>query len=341
MSTIFKRGRVWQIEYRIDGKVYRQSLKVTRQKLAERKQVKFDEEHEKVKAGLKKASIEIKEAAEAWLDRKRPVVSAGQADRYGHILRHLNRFFVDRSTEYVSDITPDMVLEYVSRRQADGAASKTIHEEVRVLKSILNWLFTENKLDVIPVRSWPTIKTTTASPETVGAYRKDEVEKILAWFVGKDAEGPIRMLAFTGARVGEVRALRVRDLDLAGKVARIPNLKTASDVSNQFRQIPLHPDLIRYLAGAIVGKKSDDLLFPILAQTCSARWLRRNLEAACRRLGIQYRRVHGFRHYWISRMLSLGAPLAKVMKLCGHTNISTTQRYLTVEDDDTGLIGQL
>ena len=97
--------------------------------------------------------------------------------------------------------------------------------------------------------------------------------------------------------------------------------------------VEIHPKLKKDLASLVAKKKPGALLFPGIQG--KGHDLVKVLHRTCVRLGIQYRRVHGIRHYWITELLRAGVPVPIVMKMAGHTNMQTTMRYLDLIDGAT------
>ena len=54
--------------------------------------------------------------------------------------------------------------------------------------------------------------------------------------------------------------------------------------------------------------------------------------AACREAGVEGFRFHDCRHTAITRMIEAGMPAAEVMKISGHTQMTTFQRYVNVNE---------
>lgn len=151
-----------------------------------------------------------------------------------------------------------------------------------------------------------------------------------------------RILYSCGTRVEETLAVKVKDVDLDAGIIRLTKTKNNKEryvpISNSLKEV-----LNQYASKCLYLKNEDDYFFahidrrPINAQ--SIYWLHRKaLQAA----DIPYRggglgpRVHDWRHTMAVRCLeqfmNQGADLYNVLpilsKYLGHTNISATERYL-------------
>jgi integrase len=143
----------------------------------------------------------------------------------------------------------------------------------------------------------------------------------------------IALAAFAGLRMGEVRALEVRDVDLAG--ARILVRRALSEAemlppkSGHERVVPLAPEL----AEAIVPGLRDKLptarvVLNAQGRTPSRTHVLSALKALQRRQNLPERSFHSLRHYFCSRLVRRGASVEAVRLMAGHGDLQTTQRYV-------------
>ncbi|NLI74879.1 MAG: site-specific integrase [Candidatus Riflebacteria bacterium] len=326
---------VFYVQYYTEKGQKRKSLRTKNREIAKKLLRQFENTQDLVKSGLIDAPIIPAKAFEKYLQGKS--VKDQVILRYRQHWHWIESFLQERSIGLLNDLTAVTVSEYPNWRQA---AKKTIQEELRLLKSIMTWLTENGYLRANPVNIWPKIKTTTKKPETIGSYSKGEVERILAHFNEHPAGSALSFLAFTGVRRSEMEAICVADVDLEKGVLRIKSEKTATMTSNQIRYVEIHPRIADMLKTKIAGKAPDAPVFPETQKHRPA-WLTQLLETACRQLKIQYRRVHGLRHYWITSLLSAGVPLAVVMRMAGHSNLSTTQKYLHLGEHHHGWVEKI
>jgi integrase len=141
--------------------------------------------------------------------------------------------------------------------------------------------------------------------------------------------------AFTGLRMGELLALRWRDVDFEGSLVRVRASYSAGVLttpkSGKVRSVPLAPDVARALDGLsrrewFTGE--DDLVFPgELGGPLDGSALRRRYKAALMRAGLRQLRFHDLRHTFGTRMIAK-ADIRRVQEWMGHADIQTTMRYL-------------
>jgi len=151
-----------------------------------------------------------------------------------------------------------------------------------------------------------------------------------------EADGALYLTAaFTGLRMGELLALRWRDVDFAGSAVRVRasyyagNLTTPK--SGKVRAVPLAPDVASALAQ--LGRREhwtgdDDLVFAGEAGGyLDGSALRRRYKAALATAGLRRLRFHDLRHTFGTRMIAK-ADIRRVQEWMGHADIQTTMRYL-------------
>jgi integrase len=141
--------------------------------------------------------------------------------------------------------------------------------------------------------------------------------------------------AFTGLRMGELLALRWRDVDLTSATIRVRASyylgQLTTPKSGKVRAVPLAPDVAAALAQ--LGRREhwlgdDDLVF--VGETggyLDGSALRRRYKAAIAGAGLRPLRFHDLRHTFGTRMIAK-ADIRRVQEWMGHADIQTTMRYL-------------
>ncbi len=144
----------------------------------------------------------------------------------------------------------------------------------------------------------------------------------------------------TGLRKGELIALTWSDIDFENRVisvtkswGRIDGLGPTKSTKNRY--VPISNELERFLKE--LRSQSNLNENKVLEQ--HEDWLygdaAKSLKDFCREVGITAVKFHDLRATFITQMLLRGVPLAKVMKIVGHSTIKTTMRYLRLIAEDT------
>ena len=155
--------------------------------------------------------------------------------------------------------------------------------------------------------------------------------------------------AFTGLRMGELLALRWRDVDFAGAVLRVRASYSAGALttpkSGKVRAVPLAPDVASALAQ--LGAREllvadDDLVFlGASGSYVDGSALRRRYKEALGAAGLRPLRFHNLRHTFGTRMIAK-ADIRRVQEWMGHADIQTTMRYLhyAPHPEDAALVAE-
>ena len=170
--------------------------------------------------------------------------------------------------------------------------------------------------------------------------KPDELARLMKALDGladQQAADIVRLLLLTGARSGEVLAMRWDQLDLdAGKWTK-PGATTKQKTDHE---VPLSPDAVRLLselqeAPAGAGAVAVGCVFPGRDRTGHRVDLKKPWAALTAEAGIAGLRVHDLRHSYASMLVSAGHGLPVIGALLGHSQVSTTARYAHLFDEVT------
>jgi integrase len=150
----------------------------------------------------------------------------------------------------------------------------------------------------------------------------------------------IALAALAGLRCGEVRALEVRDVDLAAGSIFVRRAFSADEVcvpkGRDERAVPVTPMLAAILTEACHGKPPTARLVveehgrALAEQAVGAAW--RRLQV---RLGIQPTwRFHQLRHFFGTACLRGGGNVEAVRRLLGNRDLASTTRYVHATERD-------
>src|SRR5215472_963638 len=140
------------------------------------------------------------------------------------------------------------------------------------------------------------------------------------------AVAAVKLLVFTGARLGEVLALRWEWIDFERGEARLPDSKTGA------KTLHVPPPALTVLAAL---PRLDGNPHVIAGQKAGAAMV--NLEKPWRAIrgaaGLDDVRLHDLRHAFASVAASSGMGLPIIGKMLGHTQAATTARYAHLASD--------
>jgi integrase len=161
-------------------------------------------------------------------------------------------------------------------------------------------------------------------------YLTDEEAIRLVNACGPDLRNLVSAALLTGARFGELTALRVGDLDLDAAVLHIRTPKSGTP-----RVIPLSADATRFFTQMAVGKARNALILP---RDDGARWGRshqfRPLRRACTAAKIVPTiSFHILRHTFASRLARQGVPMVIIAEALGNSEGVCSRHYAHLSKD--------
>jgi integrase len=333
---IYKRGKqgTYWIRFRFAGRFVHESTRTTSKTVAREAERQRRRELEKSWNRIEKRSLPptLTEAAKRWL-AKRTGLAPNTRETYESALKHLREIL---GTTLVSEIEATNIVDYQKARLAQYAAGATINKEIACLSSILSdcGVWDHVRRDV---------KRLEENEEAGRALSRDEEKRLLecASVIGRHFGHwtplyTVTVMALnTGMRRQEIRTLRWKNLDLANRVLRVGESKTAACKG---RPIPLTLPAWAALdmwASRFPDRKPEHFVFPacengrIDCQRPIANW-RTAWRRACREAGLDGLRFHDLRHTAATKLLEEGTPIAVVAHILGwsaSTAVRMAKRY--------------
>jgi integrase len=345
---IVRRGNTWRVHVYLGA-----DARTGKQRYLTRTVRGTKRDAEKVRADLVAQAIHgkfgetaagtVADITERWLEHLEPDISPATASAYRVYLRN---WIVPRIGEKnVDRLRPaDLDRFYASLRKHLSAASVLkVHSILRAaLGQAVRWqMITDNP-------------ATHASPprpvrQRVQAPTSDDVARLLAAAQAEDPEFALylRLAAVTGARRGELCALRWDDFDLEGGQVVVARSLTVGDKgviekrtkTDRVRRLALDDMTVKALhyqrrlaeeraqaCGVELSPKSY-----VFARDPEGREPWRPDSGATGRfmrlrdqIGLEGIRLHDLRHYVATHLLEAGVPVRAVSERLGHANATTT-----------------
>jgi integrase len=136
----------------------------------------------------------------------------------------------------------------------------------------------------------------------------------------------IRLLLFTGCRMGEILQLRWSEVDFERRCLFLADSKTGSKV------VHLNSPALEVLAGI---ERDKDNPYVIRGRIAGTHWINLQLPwgRIRRQAGLEDVRIHDLRHSFASVAAGAGLSLPMIGRLLGHTRADTTLRYAHLADN--------
>ena len=160
---------------------------------------------------------------------------------------------------------------------------------------------------------------------------QSEVKALLAQVTNRKALALLMVAYSGGLRVAEITKLTVRDIDSQRMVIHVRRGK-----GNRDRFVALSPRLLITLRTYWVEAHPKEILFPGVDRDrpIAVETIRRICKRAARAAGIDKKITpHTLRHAFATHHLEAGTDLRTLQVLLGHSQLSTTSRYLHISTE--------
>ncbi len=199
----------------------------------------------------------------------------------------------------------------------------SVNRELELLRAMFNFGIQNEWLIRSPFTLTKGMISTAAEVKRDRILTFEEEKRLLDVCIGRRKHlRPFLICALdTAMRRGEIFKMRWRDVDFFTNQIFIPQTNTKTE---QARIVGITDRLREELGLLWEGstKNHDDLVFGI-TNTIKTAFL-----AAIAEAGINGFRLHDCRHTATTRMIAAGAPHTEVMKITGHSQMTTFLRYL-------------
>jgi len=302
------------------------------------------------------SKIKVKDHFEEWLEIKKTKIKASTADSYRQYLKYyiLPKF----GEESLKDLTPNRIEKfYIELIQKGGLDGRPLSQNTVRLVSItltqgLERAVKDHKIALNPAKG---IERPKGSKKTVEPYSSAELKLLLSELQDHRLFAFFRLYAFSGARKGEICALKWSDLDFDKALISISKnrvrisdrtLEQNSTKNGSDRKVILDPQTLLILkehrkrqiqermklgsawneTGFIFTQEDGN---PIDVSTPYHLF-----KKTCAKLGFRPESFHSLRHLHATELLNQGIGVHLVAERLGHADVSTTLRtYAHIRTD--------
>jgi site-specific recombinase XerD len=235
----------------------------------------------------------------------------------------------------LTDLRRAHVQHFVDTRLAAGISPATVNRELSDLWALLHY-YEERGVAICPsVFRVPRPKEGMRLPRflTEEAYRRLEHQVVRATQAGTRDDWLDRvwfyLLSEAGLRLGEVRDLRLGDVDLTAQ-----RLLVRAGKGNRDRSVPLSSTLQTILCQYLPlrGPAHNDHLLLYAQQPLKPTLIQGRLRRYGQRVQVDVS-PHRLRHTLATRLLNQGMPITSLQQLLGHEHVATTLLYARVHNE--------
>lgn len=329
----------WRLEYMLDGERYSQYVSASSPSDADTKLSLFVAEVMKGNYS-NQSSITFTEMSQLFLDKYAKVSLSDttvinykyQLNKY--ILDDIGRYKLNKLKKlHIQDLANKLYKEY-------NLSSKTIKNYINLISSILEKAIEWNYINENVAKKVNIPKNYNKPKKEQEIYNNAEI-KLLFEALENETE-PFKTMVYisfyTGARRGEVLALRWRDIDfenniihiVQNKIRKLNGTKIKETKNKRSRSFTAPIILMNKIKEIYVNQKPDELLFDYYPSTYTRLW-----QEFIQRNNLKYITLHDLRHTNGSILASKGVDIVTIAQRLGHLPATASAYYLhAVSEED-------
>ena len=252
--------------------------------------------------------------------------------------RDLMKFLEFNKNKNINNITNSDLKEYFKHLKKENLNDKSISRNVSCLKSFYKFLIIEKYINNNPIESILIPKTKKSLPNIL---TEDEVLMLLDVKLTDNFsyrnKAMLELMYATGLRVSELVNLKLQDIDLNQDVVRTfgkgskERVIPIGDYSKEYLEIYIYE-----YRGTMLKKVNSEYLFlNNHGNKMTRQGFFKIIKKISKEKGIDKDlSPHTLRHSFASHLLKYGADLRTIQELLGHSDISTTQIYTHISNEE-------
>ena len=322
LGRIYQRNSVWWIGYYFRGKEQRETthsknhddaVRLLKKRLGQMGRGRLTVNEERI------TFVDMADAFTKDYETKKRKPKSLRSARMA--VKHLKtKFKLHRAV----DIDTTQITDYVSERQAAGAANATINRELSALKRMFSIQIKANKLV-----SKPYIEMLEENNARQGFLDHGDFLK-LRDKLPDYLKDPVMFLYKSGWRVSEMRSLEWRDVFMSDRVVR---LRPEVAKNKKGRELPLRGELWEIFKRA-EGNRRLDCVYVFHLDGAPIGDFRKSWRNARSEAKLGHVLVHDLRRTCVRNLVKSGVHEKVAMGISGHKTRSVFDRYNIVNTED-------
>ncbi|MEC0664705.1 tyrosine-type recombinase/integrase [Priestia flexa] len=253
---------------------------------------------------------------------------------------------------YIDNLTPTIIRDYVrymknerrpyegvEKRERDrkGLSINTINIRLRTLKSMCNIWHADGYIESNPMKGIKQLRN--PHEDEINGFSDEEVRALLRapserQYAGWRDKVLMLLLLDTGLRINEAVTLQIDALDTKRRTLRV---KSEIAKNGKPREVPISREVLKaltelYSESASYFGETDYIFLSAYGEPLSADTFRRRLWNYAKDCGIKQATPHMFRHTFCRDYILNGGDIFTLQRIVDHADISTTRRYIQMDD---------
>lgn len=282
------------------------------------------------------------EKAKEFLDVACLGVTKPTLKRRTGILKKFNNFCVTRfQVGSLNAIKAPMISAYMKSEKARGLKNTTVNYDVKVIRNVFTYCVEMEYLDSSPGDK---VKLLPDDTEKRKSWSKEQVETFLSRVKDDNLRDVFSFLYLTGTRPVMACRLKWKDVDFKNETITLHHYK--GDGSLREQEFPLAGELLELLKCRFECSKKKFWHGPQIP-VFPNKWGKERHPSSVGNLATNHLNklrledesfneleLYGLRNTFINSMIRAKIQLDYVKELVGHKKLSTTEKYITSDNED-------
>jgi len=327
IGRIYKRGKVWWIQYYRRGQLFRESSRSDLKSTASSLLKKREGDIVDGRIPSLKAEKTTFEDLRGLIIQDYEINRKKSQTRVEQLTQSLTKFF---KSFLALEITTQTLHDYIAKRQKEKAANGTINRELMALKRMFNLAARQTPPLVLSIPYIPHLKEDNIRK---GFFTEEEY-KLLRAALPDHLKVPFIIAYWTGMRAGEIVNLKWKQVNIDEGWIR---LEPGTTKNGRGRLIPLFRevrDVLQVWKNLTLNSYPDCLWICHFEAERLKRIPPRTWAKTCERVGLKGKLFHDLRRTAIRSMVRVVITERVAMEISGHKTSSVFDRYDIINEAD-------
>lgn len=230
--------------------------------------------------------------------------------------------------KHLKDINTNDLRVWIANSMLSGKKAQTVSNERNCANAFYTWMKSEGYISENPCEPINTIKTPHVERKS---FSEEDIDALRSACEKPIERALIEFLLSSGVRNKECCNMRVSDVDFSKKTVYVKGGK-----GNKDRTTYISPVCKKHLLKYLKSRKGEsDFLFlnqrPTGDRAYTTGGIAKIITEVAKRANVEKAHPHRFRRTLATTLAKRGMPIQEIQKILGHTDISTTQRYIDMD----------